>query len=164
MKLFITFAWVPGCGKSPIANYVSINFGIPILNNDFLRAEVVENLWYFDEKEHKNRFWARLDLALSKNDILIWDFSVDRKWDELKEKLIEKDFKFFIISFDLSRKFIESLYRNKKYDIYFDWLEKYLLEHEKFVQTYKEDIWFVINEENYWERLKLSLKEIENKI
>lgn len=51
----ILFAGAIGSGKSPIANYLSYKFNLPVFNNDIIRTEVKEDLLRMDEEEYERR-------------------------------------------------------------------------------------------------------------
>jgi len=66
MKPFcITFAGPVGCSKTPLAHYLSINLGWPILSNDAFRSEIRE-----DSREFEVSMDSFNDLMASRTDSL----------------------------------------------------------------------------------------------
>jgi len=163
-KVCITFAWAWWCWKSPIANYLSINFWLPILNSDNLRSEIIENLWYLDEGLFRKVFFERLTKVLSDWFPIILDLSVDREWSNIKLLLEKYDYKYFIISFNLTKNFLSKLYFDKGYENFVPDIDRYLREHEKFLDEYKKDIYVEITDDIYINRLEIILKYLKNQI
>ncbi len=80
MKYIVTFAGPPGSSKTPITNYLSGKFGLPIFNNDSIRTEVTEDLLKFSEEEFRQRSLKRLNDLFNQGDSFILDASIDREW------------------------------------------------------------------------------------
>jgi hypothetical protein len=93
-KICITFAWPVGCSKTPISNYLSTKLNLPVFNNDAIRSEVIEDLWFFNNKEHIKRRDLRLNEIMELGVSFICDLSIDRKWDLFKKQLTDNNFKY----------------------------------------------------------------------
>ncbi len=111
--LAILFAGAPGSGKTIAANYLSARLNLPVLSNDTLRREThlrtqsqQLDIAAFD-KLHEERFKWILDHRLS----FIYDASIDRRWPELEPHLAAAGYKWQIISFDLSDKLLQKIWR-----------------------------------------------------
>jgi hypothetical protein len=161
MKLCIVFAGVIGCSKTPTVNYLSHNLNLPILNNDSIRTEVVEDLKKFNQKEYLKRRDKRLEEVFKKGISFIYDASVDREY-KLFEKVIKKsDYQYKIISFDLSEKFLRNLYKIKKYHESAKRLKGFINDHDNFLKNSNLKISVHITDKNFKNRLKIALKEVE---
>ena len=156
----ITFAGVPGSSKTPIAYYLSWNLGLPIYNNDAIRTEVQEDLLKFDQELYLKRRDERGKRLISSGRSFIYDASVDREWSHLSELLKENDYKFFIISLDLSRELIEKLYEAKGYKETPEGLNLLLQQHQVFLKNQQELIGIHISDSDFSNRLELSLDAV----
>jgi len=154
-KFCITFAWPWWCWKSPVANYLSINLDLPILNSDNIRSEVIEDLGYLDEDVFRSRLKERFLELVSNDKSFILDASVDRRWWEIKELLEKRKYTYYIISFDITRDFLETLYKNKGYHNFLPDIERYISDHKKFMEKYGQDVYITITDENYLSRLEI---------
>ncbi len=152
----IAFATAAGVGKTPVAHYLSINLNLPIFSNDSIRTEVREDKSELDEDVYNQRRDERLKHLLKTGHSFIYEASVDRKWPSLKKELEENGYRFFIISFDLSTKFIEHLYDTKGYGNR-EFLPGWINDHRNFLEDYRADVGLMIDNSTYPERLKKSL-------
>ena len=152
----ITFAGVPGCGKTPVASYLSWKLRLPTLNNDAMRSEVSEDLLYFSEVEYVRRRDTRISELLGFGQDFIYDASVDRSWATFSPRLAAYGYEQFIISFDLSREYIENLYAAKGYRETFN-LSRSYPEHEAFLAAYGDVVNTSIRDDIYSQRLELAL-------
>ena len=110
----ILFSGVIGVSKTPIAYYLSYKLNLPVFNNDAIRTEVIEDLTYFSQEAYEKRQNARLfDLIESKRNF-IYDASIDRSWNSLLDRFKKSSYQTYVISLDLSKRFIERLYKNKE--------------------------------------------------
>jgi hypothetical protein len=156
-KFCITFAGVVGSSKTPIANYLSGNLNLPIINNDAIRTEVIEDLSKFDEEEYRKRRNARVRSVLESGTSFIYDVSVDREWKTLREWLSNYGYGWFIISMDLSKEKILELYEVKGYHESKKGLEQLVVDHENFVREFGEEIGVRILDGEFEERLRVAL-------
>ncbi|HCC68225.1 TPA: hypothetical protein DEP90_03440 [Patescibacteria group bacterium] len=155
----ILFAGPIGSSKSPIANYLSWNLGLPIFNRDIIRTEVREDIRVFDIEEFERRSLERLKRMLKMRRSFILDASIDRKGEEIFSQL--EGYELFLISINLSKDFLKKIYKYKGYlyqDAEFD---KNYNEHEKFVKEYAGKIDLSITDVVFKDRLEISLKEVE---
>lgn len=74
-----------GSSKSPIANYLSYNLNLPVLNNDCIRVEVTEDLSFLDQEEYERRKTERVNALINSEINFIYDASIDRIWPKFKE-------------------------------------------------------------------------------
>lgn len=155
-KILITFAGVVGSSKTPIAHYLSCKLNFPILNNDAIRTEVLEELGLFDEKEYIKRRDRRIHDVLENSPKIIYDASIDREWKNWEKKIVNAGYKVFIISMDLSRDFLLELYKTKNYHESKARLEQLISDHEEFVKNYSHLINLKITDENFKNRLELA--------
>lgn len=160
----ILFSGSAGSGKTPIATYLSWNLGLPIFNNDAIRSEVMEDTKKpLDDKLHLERRNERLEKLLKSGKDFILDASIDRVWDGLRQKLTENGYEHFIISLDLSKKFIKSTADAKGYTgkapqtVIDNWLS----EHDYFIKGNEKIINLRIDDNNYQNRLELSLTAVK---
>jgi adenylylsulfate kinase-like enzyme len=65
-KFCLTFAGVVGSSKTPITNYLSGQLNLPVLNNDAIRTEVLEDLGEFNFDEYIKRRNERAESILKK--------------------------------------------------------------------------------------------------
>ncbi len=158
MKRIITFAGAVGCSKTPTAHYLSCNLGLPILNNDTIRTEIIEDMGEFDQTAYDKLRIQRTEQALMSNDVLIYDASVDRAWEKYKANMTERGIELFVISFDLSRELLVKLYKAKGYDESLERLDLLLEEHDKFLSKYSGDTNLRIDDEVFPKRLELALE------
>jgi len=137
-KICITFAGAVGSLKTPISNYLSTKLLLPIFNNDAIRSEVIEDIDIFDNEEYIKRRDSRLEEILKNVNLnsFIYDASVDREWEKLKKKLISYNYDFLIINLDLSKIFLEKLYKAKKYFKSLEHIDKLIQDHNNFINQY----------------------------
>jgi hypothetical protein len=155
-KFFITFAGVVGCSKSPVANYLSGKLNLPVLNNDSIRTEVIEDLGEFNEKEYIKRRDERAKSIIKNGVSFIYDASVDREWDLGYQWLKEADYKWFVISFDLSENFLIKLYKAKKYHESLTRLEQLITDHQKFIVKHKTEVGVHISDAQFIDRMEVA--------
>ncbi|MFA5024951.1 MAG: hypothetical protein WC503_00390 [Candidatus Shapirobacteria bacterium] len=156
MKYIITFAGPPGSSKTPLANYLSEKFNLPVFNNDSIRTEVTEDLLKFDEKEFRKRSLNRLAALFKTGNSFILDASIDRQWKSYQEEILKSGYKVFIISLDLSQEFLIKLYKAKNYFKTFIDIDKFFAEHQLFLSNYLSIVNLSINDSNFINRLSLS--------
>ncbi|MBI2798083.1 hypothetical protein HYX70_02145 [Candidatus Saccharibacteria bacterium] len=160
-KYCITFAGAPGSGKTPIAHYLSGNLSLPIISNDAIRSEVIEDLGHFDQAEYVRRRDIRAKAVIDKGQPFVYDSSVDRSWDEKAVMLTSKEFKTFVVSLDLSRDKLYDLYTQKSYDQTAH-IDSWLADHEEFLKKYSGVVNLHIDDSNFKDRLELSLKTVQD--
>lgn len=157
-KFCILFAGAVGSSKTPIAHYVSIGLGLPILNNDVIRTEVLEDVGEFDKKEYDSRVDARVKQALAEERSFIYDASIDRSWESLRELFAKNNYSWCVISLDLSKDFLADLYRTKGYLESLERIDGLVGDHHKFVEMFGFDIAGSINETDFPNRLEKGLE------
>lgn len=157
----ITFAGPVGSSKTPIANYLSTRLNLPVYNNDAVRTEVIEDLGHLDKAEFEKRRDERIDFALQQGNSFILDASIDRSWNDYKDKVLGAGFEVILISLDLSREFLVRLYKAKGYHDSLKRLDDLMKEHEEFLAMYEGDIHVRITDENFGERLKIAYEKVK---
>jgi len=159
-RICITFAGAIGSSKTPIANYLSVKLNLPVFNNDAIRTEVTEDLGKFDAAEHIKRRDKRLK-EITKNGIsFICDLSVDREWGMLKKLLVKNNYRWFIISLDLSKQFLVKLYKVKGYNESLNVLDKFWSDHDNFIKNNDNEIGLHITDVDFKNRCEISFKKI----
>lgn len=162
MRYIVAFAGPPGSSKTPIANYLSEKFYLPIFNNDSIRTEVTEDLLKFDEEEFRKRSLNRLTTLFKKGNSFILDLSIDREWKNYQDQLIKSDYKIFTISMDLSRDFLIKLYQAKNYSESLKNINKLINDHQQYLSEYSSIVNLSINDQNFINRLKLSEEHLSH--
>jgi predicted kinase len=158
----ITFAGPAGCGKSPVAHYLSWHLGIGIFANDEIRRAVredtllteVDSEAYFTERD---RQLAQL-MKLGRDVVL--DVSVDRRWEHVKSLVLNGGYRIFVISFDLTHEFLDRLCEAKGYNK--DDNGRWQADHKSFLEQWGSDVDFVIDSQNYKQRNELALKVVQD--
>jgi hypothetical protein len=158
----VCFAGAVGSSKTPIAHYLSLNFGLPIHNNDVVRTEVKEDFGELREDEYIARRDQRIKAMVSTGRSFILDASVDRSWELTKEKLDEAGYEHFLISIDLSKPLIETLYKAKSYHESQKLLDQLFQDHELFLGTFSNDVDLHLNDKTFPERLERSKQVLES--
>lgn len=161
-KICITFAGCVGSSKTPISNYLSTKLNLPIFNNDAILSEIIENKGFWDIEEHRKIRDRRLKEVLDSWISFIADISIDREWIGFKEHLSKYTYKYFIISLDLSKELLIKLYQAKGYDESLKRLDTLLQDHEKFLERFSDDVGFSISDDQFLNRLELSLKNVDD--
>ncbi len=161
-KICITFAGCVGSSKTPISNYLSTKLNLPIFNNDAILSEIIENKGFWDIEEHRKIRDRRLKEVLDSWISFIADISIDREWIGFKEQLSKYTYKYFIISLDLSKELLIKLYQAKGYDESLKRLDTLLQDHEKFLERFSDDVGFSISDDQFLNRLELSLKNVDD--
>lgn len=161
-KICITFAGCVGSSKTPISNYLSTKLNLPIFNNDAILSEIIENKGFWDVEEHRKIRDRRLKEVLDSWISFIADISIDREWIGFKEQLSKYTYKYFIISLDLSKELLIKLYQAKGYDESLKRLDTLLQDHEKFLERFSDDVGFSISDDQFLNRLELSLKNVDD--
>ena len=161
-KICITFAGCVGSSKTPISNYLSTKLNLPIFNNDAILSEIIENKGFWDIEEHRKIRDRRLKEVLDSWISFIADISIDREWASFKEHLSKYTYKYFIIRLDLSKELLIKLYQAKGYDESLKRLDTLLQDHEKFLERFSDDVGFSISDDQFLNRLELSLKNVDD--
>jgi len=161
MKLCIVFAGAIGCSKTPVANYLSYNLNLPILNNDSIRTEVVEDLKKFNQKEYLKRRDKSLEEIFKKEISFIYDSSIDREYKLFEEVIKKSGYRYKIISFDLSEKFLRNLYKIKGYQESLGRLKQLVKDHSDFLKNSGLKISAHITDKNFKNRLRISYKAVK---
>jgi len=156
MKYIVTFAGPPGSSKTPIANYLSEKFNLPIFNHDSIRTEVTEDLLKFDEEEFRKRSSNRLITLFNTKNSFIFDVSIDRRWKIYQDEILKSGYKVFVISMDLSRNYLIKLYEAKRYLESLKNIDKFILDHQKYLSEYSSMVNLSIKDNNFKKRLTLS--------
>ena len=154
----ITFAGAIGSSKTPITNYLSTKLNLPVFNNDAIRSEILEDFGKFDSKEHMNRRDKMLGKIVKSKISFICDVSVDREWEMFNDILIKNNYRWFIISLDLSKKLLSKLYKIKGYNESLAKIDQVFLDHENFVNKYAGEIGLRITDKNFKKRCEISYK------
>jgi len=151
----ITFAGCVGSSKTPIANFLSCKFGLPVFNNDAIRTEIIEDFGFLDNDIHIKKRNELINDILKNKTSFICDASQDRDWLIFKKELQKHGYSWFIISLDLSKEKLEELYKRKGYNESLLRLDQLFIDHDKFVQQNREDINMVIDDFSFNDRLQL---------
>ncbi|MDO8499723.1 MAG: hypothetical protein Q7S66_03615 [bacterium] len=160
-KYLVTFAGAVGSSKTPIAHYISWKCNLPILSNDVMRTEVIEDVGFLDDAEYLRRRDDRLNQIAESGGSFIYDASVDREWSLLESMVGKYDYQIFIISLDLSKDFLLSLYKSKEYDKALVHLDRYLSDHENFLNNHGDLVGINITDGNFRDRLQLCLTSVK---
>lgn len=156
MNKAILFAGVVGCSKSPTASYLSYKLNFPIINNDNIRTEVVEDMGAPNKEEYIKRRNERLmELLASKHDF-IFDASIDRIHNELLTELKLNGYEYFIIIFNLSKEFVKKLYEAKGYLESLERIDVLFSEHEEFLKQNTAKDFIEISDKDFPHRLKIA--------
>lgn len=163
----ICFAGVPGTSKSIISHHLSCEFGLPIFSTDNIRFEVREDLRVDNINipqalaEYEKRSKARREYFLSLGRPLVLDSSMDRKWPEVKEELHTYGYDHYMIAMEMSRGFIEGLYRETGRPEAVDELDHYMRQHNAFMDKYGHEAALTINDDSFADRLRLSVEGLQ---
>ncbi|MFN7160867.1 MAG: hypothetical protein ACK4NC_04650 [Candidatus Gracilibacteria bacterium] len=163
-KFCILFAGMVGSSKIPIVQFLSCNLGVPIFDNDAVMAELIEDHMNFDVDQNEfaiKRDKRMYDLLTSEYSF-VFASSIDGRWEYLKQILIENDYNIFIISIDLSRTFFEKLYIAKGYADSTERITLLYEQHEEFLKHFNNDISLHIKDEEFSDRLELSLEKVKD--
>lgn len=167
-KYIITFAGVPGSGKTPIANYLSQAFNLSVFNTDAIRKEIAEDNFGFDREKFNKLRDERLQKLVDKNMSFILDGSVDREWDHYKETF-GTSFDIFIISMDLSKGLLNKLHESnielygRMYDSKISQeynYDKWMGDHQSFIDKFGDLVNLSITDKNFKDRLKLCEEKV----
>jgi hypothetical protein len=155
----ITFAGAAGSSKTPIANYLSTSLGLPVFNNDAIRKEVTEDTGHFDVESYNSLQEQRCKALLATGRSFIYDASVDRKWPKFKDWLAQENYRCFVISLDLSHKFLLELFESKKYTEGAH-LPGWIEQHNDFTLKYGDDIGLHIDDTQFADRLNIAKEHV----
>ena len=159
-KFIIIFAGAPGSSRTPIAYYLSWKIGLPILNNDGIRTEVVEDLGVFNEEEYIKRRNARIEEVIGGGISFIYDASVDREWQNWKGRIEKSGYEVFIVSLNLSRELLARLYETKGYGEFSLGIDKFIEDHNSFIKQYGNEIRLNISDQDFNVRLEKSYEAV----
>ena len=171
----VVFAGVPGTSKSITAQALSCEFQLPILSSDMVRFEVKEDLrvQHLNIREdlqfanlnqngalteYERRIKERRLEVLARGMPIILDSSVDRTWAEVKGQLQDHEYDWFMVDMELTRKFLEDLYRGTGREAYIDQLDAYCGDHQSFLDTYSADISLEITDTTFLDRRKVAVE------
>lgn len=162
----ILFAGPVGSSKTPIANHLSWNLGLPIFNRDAIRKEVREDTLTVekDPEIFHQRVGERLEKLVKSKKSFILDASVDRKYKEIKEGLVDNGYDMFLISIDISKGYLSKFYEVKDYAKFMKEIDRFVNDHQKFLEEYGDEVDVVINDENFLNRLDICLEAVEEYI
>ena len=163
-KIFIWYAWTIWCWKSPITNYLSTKLWLPTFNTDAIRSEVCEDLLQVNEDVAQKRIKERLNDIIQNWTSFIYDASVDRRRELIKEILLKNDYNYFLISIDLNKETLLKFYEAKSYFESIEKLEKVYDDHQKFLEKYWNEINIHIDNKNYSERLEIVYEAAKHRI
>lgn len=169
----VVFSGVPGSSKSIVAFYLSGKFGLPIFSNDQLRYEVKEDMLINELilpedlaakginvpealAEFERRLTQRVDELLSTKRPIVLDGSVDRRWEERKSQLKKHGYDWFLINMELSRQFLEWLFSATGRSSSIPQLDRYIKDHQEFLEKYDSEINLEITDNTFKDRLILS--------
>lgn len=151
----IVFAGAIGSSKTPITNYLSGIFALPIFNADAIRTEVTEDLLRpYDDALFRERRDTRLRSLIARRIDFILDASIDRTWKDLRPALERAGYRWFCISLDLGKPFLARLYEAKGYTESLQQLDRVHAEHERFLAEFGADVSLHLTEEDFPERLE----------
>lgn len=159
-KFLILFAGAPGSSKSPIANYLSWKLNLPLFNTDIINTEMREDRLFQDQEEFEKRRKLRTNEALELGYNFIADFSIDRKFSNYKPNIEEKGYKYFIVSIDLSKEFLEKIYKAKEYQA-IDKIPSWIEDHNQFLKEYNNLVNLHITEETFPDRLEITYNAVK---
>jgi hypothetical protein len=162
--IFVTFAGVPGSSKSQIANYLSYNLFLPVFCNDNIRSEVKADIGELNEEEYQQRRAERLKKLFQSQKSFIYDASIDRRWDTLRQDVINAGYKVVIISLDLSKSKIQELYESHDKPESLPFIDQYIGQHERFLKNYQKEVTLSIDDETFafrLERVKNAISKIK---
>lgn len=164
----VVFAGVPGSSKTIISNYLSGKFGLPVFNNDQLRNEVKEDMLADNINipavlaEFERRQTQRRLEVLATGRPIIFDGSVDRRWEETKTQLQDAGYDWFMIELGLSKEFLVRLLNSTGRSKFVETqLDNYLQHHQEFAAKYDEDITLKITDDTFKDRLRVSAEALE---
>ena len=161
MKTYaILFAGAVGSSKTTIADYLSQNLDLVVLNNDAIRAETTASLGKFDEEVYEKLRNHKLQSLLERNISFIYDASIDRRWLELRAKLNENNYDYFVISLNFSRPLIEKLLLARGSDS--STVDEYLLDHDNFLKQFGSEISLNLNDKDFDSRFQISLLAVKD--
>ena len=160
MSIVVTFAGPVGSSKTPISNYLSTKFNLPIFNNDAIRTEVVEDFLNYDIPEFTKRRSERFTEVIKSGTSFILDASFDREWQNYSDQIMASGYKIFVISLDLSHDFLLKLYQAKNYTDSINRLDQLLLDHQNFLDKFSSVVNLSITDANFADRLTLSEKSL----
>jgi len=166
--LCITFAGVPGSSKSIIAHFLSERFSLPIYSTDNIRFEVREDMLAASIHdpgvldEFKRRAKMREDELIAEKKTYIMDGSVDRRWVELRSKLLARGYRWFLIDMELTPTFLQELYEETGRHEAVEQLSTYLGQHETFMAEYAADINLYIRDKDFKHRTILAERALRD--
>jgi hypothetical protein len=158
----ITFAGPAGCSKTPVAHYLSCALGWPIFNADAIRSEVREDTLSakLDEELFRKRRDVRLRALMASGRDFVLDASVDRTWPDLEPELEKAGYEHFIISYELSDKFLTQLYEAKGYQALSD-IVRWQNDHRDFLDKYEDEVGVSIDDANFESRLEVASEAVQ---
>jgi predicted kinase len=175
----VVFSGVPGTSKSIVGHALSCEYQLPILSSDNVRFEVKEDLRVQSLNiredlmftsvnqngalaEYEKRIKDRRQEVLARGMPVILDGSVDRTWTEVKATLQEHNYDWFMVDMELTRVFLEDLYRGTGREGYITQLDMYQADHQRFIDEYAEDITLEINDTTFLDRRRVAIDGLQH--
>lgn len=165
----MVFGGVPGTSKTPIAHYLSCEFGLPIFSTDQIRYEVREDLRISDinipggVEEFEKRQRSRYERLISSKKSFIFDGSMDRKWAERKSHFTRAGYDCFLINIELTKPFLVKLFAETGRASWADdHLDNYLEQHRNFLAEFKSEINVQIDDSSFADRLEIAAEGLRN--
>ncbi len=156
----IIIAGAVGSSKTTIANHLSKNLNIVVLNNDALRSEIRESTSNFDVASYEKLREQKLQSLLDKKLPFIYDASIDRRWHELKTTLVASNYRYFVISLDYTKPVIKKLLIARGSDI--STLNKYMSDHDNFLKHYGREVNLNLSDKDFNNSLEISLDAVQD--
>lgn len=162
----VCFAGVPGSSKSIVAHHLSCEFGLPIFSTDNIRFEVKEDMRVPDINiptalaEYDTRVAERRRYFLSKNSPIILDGSVDRRWNGIRQELLEARYDWFVINMELSHDFLIDLFTATSRYHTIGELDVYLKQHHEFIREFKDVVQVTITDATFPDRLTVAAEAL----
>jgi hypothetical protein len=147
-----------------VAQFLACELSWPLFANDVVRNEVREDQLQpeLDQQEYTDRMVTRVKSLARKNQNFVYDASSDRHWDKLLQNFEPDQYRFAVISFDLSGTFYRELLQAKNYNLSEAQITGYITDHEIFLQRTDVPIIHQITDINFGQRLTNSLQAVQH--
>lgn len=146
-KILVCFAGVPTSGKSKLAQYLQAKYAATVLSNDQIRRYIDKlapgTNW--DDKQklvHDYLSYFMQIIQNASNGLVVLDFGIERKYDEVVGLAQQYDYQMLLINFDITEDTLRERVNNlgERSEAYKPELDRWITEHNDFTSTHQSDI------------------------
>lgn len=167
-KVLVCLAGVPTSGKSKLAQYLQTKYAATVLSNDKIRRYIDKlapgTNW--DDKQtlvHDYLGYFMQKMQDVSNGLVVLDFGIERKYDEVVGLAKQYNYKLLLINFDITDDTLRERVNNlgERSEAYKPELARWITEHKAFISSHQSDI--ELKENSNYDQVDEQLNMLLNK-